>query len=71
MGDKIVFRPPGPDIQPQKWTITGITFQPYYVQPPGGDGESQPERRIFANFDDAQTDRQAADYNVVLSALCG
>ncbi len=63
VGDKIVFRPLGPGIAPEEWTITAIVYQPYYVQPPGGDGESQPERRIFVNFEDAKQVAGLTAYN--------
>jgi putative ABC transport system permease protein len=63
VGDKIVFRPLGSGIQPEEWTITAIAYHPYYVTPPGGDGESQPERRIFANFEDARQIAGLTAYN--------
>jgi putative ABC transport system permease protein len=54
VGDRIVFRPLGSSAAPEEWTISAIVYHPYYVQPYGGDGSSQPERRIFANLDDAK-----------------
>ncbi|MBN2303256.1 MAG: ABC transporter permease [Anaerolineae bacterium] len=53
VGDTIQFRPLGQtDAEPEEWTITAVAFHPYWVET--GGGENQPERRLFANFDDAQ-----------------
>lgn len=63
VGDTIVFRPLGSSTAAEEWIISAIAFQPYWVQPTGGDGESKPERRIFANFEDAQRIAGFTAYN--------
>ena len=52
IGDQIVFRPLGTDVEPVAWTVSGIVFHPYFVIANGDDVESQDE--IFALYDDAQ-----------------
>jgi putative ABC transport system permease protein len=63
VGDKIVFRPLGSNAAPEEWTISAIVYHPYWVQPNGGDGDSQPERRIFADLEDAKQIAGFTAYN--------
>ncbi len=63
VGDKIIFRPLGSDTAPEEWMISGLAYQPYWVEPSGGGDESQPDRRIFANFEDAQQIAGFSAYN--------
>ncbi|MBN1681858.1 MAG: FtsX-like permease family protein [Anaerolineae bacterium] len=54
VGDTMQFRPLGGDAAADvEWTITATVFHPYWFET--GRDESQPEIRIYANFEDAQT----------------
>ena len=52
VGDTVTFRTPGFDQASESWTISAIVFHPYWVAI--GDGPNRPERRFYANLDDAQ-----------------
>ncbi len=51
VGDTIQFRQLGAAGSAQQWTISALVFHPYWVDT---GGQSQPEKQIYANFEDAQ-----------------
>ena len=52
VGDTILFRTPGSANASDPWTVSAIVFHPYWVTV--GDNQNQPERRLYANLDDAR-----------------
>ena len=52
VGDTILFRIPGSANASAPWTVSAIVFHPYWVTV--GDNQNQPERRLYANLDDAR-----------------
>ncbi|MGQ9849385.1 MAG: FtsX-like permease family protein [Aggregatilineaceae bacterium] len=52
VGDTILFRTPGSVSASDPWTVSAIVFHPYWVTV--GDNQNQPERRLYANLDDAR-----------------
>jgi len=52
VGDTLVFRTPGTQGASDPWTVSAIVFHPYWVTV--GDNQNQPERRLYANLDDAR-----------------
>ncbi len=52
VGDTIAFRILGSEQASEPWTVSAIVFHPYWVVI--GGNQNQPERRLYANLDDAQ-----------------